>query len=552
MPDMLVIGSRGSKLALWQAHWIQARLAQLGADSRIEIIKTTGDKITDVPLAKVGGKGLFTKEIEDALLEGRIDCAVHSLKDLPTELPAGLTIAAVPEREIPNDAMVGAQLDGLRSGSRVGTSSLRRAAQLRAARPDLLIESVRGNLDTRLRKLDEGQYDAIVLAAAGLRRLGWAERIAQLLPAAIMTPAVGQGALAVETRDDGGQAWQVCKRLSHRETEIAVTAERAVLAALGGGCQVPLGAHAVVEGREVTVQAIVISPDGERVVRHSGRASVEHAAELGRGVARALLDSGADAILRAVYAPLAGQKIVVTRAARQSGELAGRLQELGAEVVELPVIDIAPPLNEAPLLSALAALDSYDWLIFTSVNGVESFFRVLPAGTKIRADVCAIGPATRAAVENRGVRVTLLPSEYVAESVVAAFAGTGVAGKRVLLPRAAVARDVIPEELGKLGASVDVVEAYRNVVPEGLAAQAKVVFGGASKPDWVTLTSSSTVKNLVAAAGAELLQQVKFASIGPVTSGAARMHGLTVTVEASPYTIEGLVDAIRSYREMLS
>src|SRR5579862_2833251 len=197
---MLVIGSRGSQLALWQARWIEARLAALGFESRIEIIKTTGDRVTNVPLSSVGGKGLFTKEIEEALLAREVDLAVHSLKDLPTEIPAGLQITAIPDREDPRDAMVGSRLADLPQGAKVGTSSLRRSAQLRRLRPDLLIESIRGNLDTRLRKLDEGQYEAIVLAAAGLTRLGWSARIAETLDPEVMCPAVGQGALAVETR----------------------------------------------------------------------------------------------------------------------------------------------------------------------------------------------------------------------------------------------------------------------------------------------------------------------------------------------------------------
>src|SRR5512140_3661623 len=183
---MLVIASRGSQLALWQANWVKDQLAALGHESRIEIIKTTGDKITDVPLAKVGTKGLFTKEIEEALLDGRADLAVHSMKDLPTELPEGLVLAAVPEREDPRDAVVGKRLEDLPQGAKVGTSSLRRAAQLRGLRPDLQVESVRGNLDTRLRKLDEGQYDAILLAAAGLKRLGWGARIAETFEADVM------------------------------------------------------------------------------------------------------------------------------------------------------------------------------------------------------------------------------------------------------------------------------------------------------------------------------------------------------------------------------
>src|SRR5271155_4607166 len=247
---MLTIGSRGSQLALWQARWIQARLQSFGVESRIEIIHTTGDKILDVALSKVGTKGLFTKEIEEALLSGAIDLAVHSLKDMPTDLPDGLTLAAIPEREDPRDAMVGRSLNTLAPKAKVGTSSLRRAAQLRAKRPDLEIENIRGNVDTRLRKLDEGQYDAIVLASAGLSRLGWENRIAELLDPDVMCPAVGQGALAVETRVDGGMALEIAERLEHPESRIAVTAERAVLRAMGGGCQVPIGAYATVEGDE--------------------------------------------------------------------------------------------------------------------------------------------------------------------------------------------------------------------------------------------------------------------------------------------------------------
>ena len=297
---MLVIGSRGSQLALWQAQWIAARLAEDGHETRIDIIKTTGDKITDVPLAKVGTKGLFTKEIEEALLDGRIDLAIHSLKDLPTEIPAGLTIAAVPEREDPRDAMVGARLSELPAGAKVGTSSLRRAAQLRMVRPDLAIESVRGNLDTRVRKLDEGQYRAIVLAAAGLTRLGWAHRIAEILPPEVMCPAVGQGALAVETRQEG-EARDICAALDHAPTRAAVTAERAVLAALGGGCQVPIGAHAVIEGDSLGLVGAVIAPDGDRMVRKSDRGAVADAAEIGRRLGEALLIDGAREILDQVY-----------------------------------------------------------------------------------------------------------------------------------------------------------------------------------------------------------------------------------------------------------
>ncbi|MEO7649683.1 MAG: hydroxymethylbilane synthase [Bryobacteraceae bacterium] len=297
---MLVIGSRGSQLALWQARWVQTRLAGLGAESRIEIIRTTGDRMqTATASAPVEGtKGLFTKEIEEALLAGTVDLAVHSLKDLPTEMPAGLRIAAVPEREDPRDALVGCTLSDLGQGARVGTSSLRRAAQLRRLRPDLVIEAVRGNVDTRLRKLDEGQFSSIVLAAAGLNRLGWSSRIAEVLTPETMCPAAGQGALGIETRGDGGDGEATCTMLDHAATRAAVTAERALLATLGGGCLVPIGAHATVEGERLHMLAVVISPDGMHSVRDTAEGNAADAESAGFALGERLLVQGAREILR--------------------------------------------------------------------------------------------------------------------------------------------------------------------------------------------------------------------------------------------------------------
>jgi hydroxymethylbilane synthase len=292
---VIVIGSRGSQLALWQARHIAACLRERGVETRLEIIKTTGDKITDVPLAQVGGKGLFTKEIEEALLAGTIDLAVHSLKDMPTALPDGLTLAAIPPREDPRDALIGRPLAELGRGDKIGTSSLRRAAQLHALGRGFAVETLRGNVDTRLRKLDEGQYGAIVLAAAGLNRLGWAERIRELLDTEVMCPAVGQGALAIETRADGGPAHTMARTLNDPGSETAVTAERSLLATLEGGCQVPIGAHARIEGDTIHLQAIVASPDGSRMVRD--RATGHDPAALGRELGERLLASGAREIL---------------------------------------------------------------------------------------------------------------------------------------------------------------------------------------------------------------------------------------------------------------
>jgi len=299
---MMVIGSRGSQLALWQARHVQALLAGKGIEARIEIIRTTGDNITGVSLAQLGRqtstKGLFTKELEDALLDGRIDLAVHSLKDLPTELPAGLQLGAVPgDREDVRDALVGRPLADLPVGAKVGTSALRRQAQLLALRPDLVVESIRGNVDTRLRKLDEGQFDAIMLAAAGLRRLGWAERIAECFAPEQMCPAVGQGALGIETRAGDDRLFL----LDDLTVRSAVTAERALLRALGGGCQVPVGAHAETRGDQLHLRAVVVSPDGRTLLREEVQGGAMYAEAVGLEAAKALLANGAQSILDSVH-----------------------------------------------------------------------------------------------------------------------------------------------------------------------------------------------------------------------------------------------------------
>jgi hydroxymethylbilane synthase len=297
---MLVIGSRGSQLALWQANYVKERLEGRGAECRIEIIKTAGDKITDVPLAQVGGqaggKGIFTKEIEEALLDRRIDLAVHSMKDLPTELPKCLTVAAIPQRADPNDAIIGGKLRNLKLGAIVGTSSLRRIAQLRRLRPDLNIQSIRGNVDTRINKVERGEFDAIVLAAAGLRRLGWGDIISEVFRPDIMCPAVGQGALAIETLEEGA-GYDASAPLDDPWTRLPVTAERAMLAELGGGCQVPIGAFGTLDNTELFLTGAVFAPDGSSMIRYTATGEYTKPAELGRNVAQVLLKRGAEALL---------------------------------------------------------------------------------------------------------------------------------------------------------------------------------------------------------------------------------------------------------------
>lgn len=296
------IGSRGSQLALWQANHISALLRARGHEVEIEIIHTTGDKITDVALAKVGTKGMFTKEIEEALAAGRVDLAVHSLKDLPTELPPGFEIAAITERQDPRDAFCSkhySKIQDLPKGARVGTSSLRRQAQLKAIRPDLEIHPLRGNVDTRLRKLEQGEYDAIILASAGLNRLGKTELIKQIIPAEIMCPAAGQGALGIEIREGDATTRELVSFLNDSTACATTMCERALLNSLGGGCQVPIGAFARLQHGKLHLESVVADPDGSTVLRDSRDG--DDPETLGNEAGAVLLKRGGDQILEAVY-----------------------------------------------------------------------------------------------------------------------------------------------------------------------------------------------------------------------------------------------------------
>jgi hydroxymethylbilane synthase len=296
----IIIGSRGSQLALWQSNWVKDRLATTGYEVQIRTIKTTGDKLQNVPLAQSGTKGLFTKEIEEALADGTVDVAVHSMKDLPTDQPAGLVIAAVPEREDARDVLIsrdGRNFGHLPAGARVGTSSVRRQAQLRRLRGDLNLVPLRGNLDTRLKKLDRGDCDALVLAAAGVHRLGFQARITEYFSPDAMCPAVGQGALAIEIRQGDERTERAVRPLDHVPTHQAVRAERALLRYLGGGCQLPIAAHAVATGGQLNLVGLVASLDGSLVKRAAAAGTIEDPEGLGVRVATHLLQQGARAIL---------------------------------------------------------------------------------------------------------------------------------------------------------------------------------------------------------------------------------------------------------------
>ena len=499
-------------------------------------------------IAEAPQEGVFVKELEQALLEDRAEIAVHSAKDLPTTPTPGLVLAAFLPRADAHDVLVGgtqARLTALPHGARVGTGSPRRSAQLLAARPDLRIEPIRGNVDTRLRKLRAGEVDALVLAAAGLIRLGHVDEATEVLPLDVMVPAPGQGAIALQVRTDA-EVRPLVAAVDDRPTRRAVEAERAVLRGLGGGCQSAIGVHAWSEGLELVVQAAVLAPDGQRTLK--ANASGPNDATVVADVISGLLAQGANYLLHTAGddRPLQGLRIMVTRPVEQAGSLVHALQEAGAIPVLCPMIAI----ETLPVPNGLAdRLETYDWIVFTSVNGVERFMEILrAAGSRIPPGVrvAAIGPETAGRLQSYGLAADVVPERYVAEDLADSLPESVVRGKRVLLPRAAGSRTLLQERLAADGASVDVIETYRSITPANLPARLHRHLDRGL--DLITFTSSSTVRNFVQALGGPLKSEVEVACIGPVTAEAARRAGLRVDIIADEYTARGLLEAIVRHR----
>ncbi len=571
--NVLRLATRRSPLALWQARHVARLLEDVWPDLQVQLVTftTQGDRMRHRPLPEIGGKGLFTAELEAALRDGRVDLAVHSLKDLPTEMAPDLTIGAVLKREDPHDVLVsrhGLPLDRLPPNPTIGTSSTRRAAQIRLARPDARILPLRGNVDTRLRKaLDpQGPYDAIVLARAGVVRLGREDAITQVLPFEVMLPAPGQGALAVQCRADDARVLALLAPLHDPATAAEVTAERAFLQALGGGCALPVAALGRVQEGTLTLTALYVAADGTPY-RVQGQASVEEAEGLGRELAmqvrsaqsavRSLQTSGqwtadrgqrtADRELPTAHRPL---RILITRPPEQAEAWMTRLREAGYEPVLYPTIRIAPPEDWEPLDQALHRLSrgGYDWLVLTSANGVRFVWnRLQVLGLQVPAEVhiAVIGPATAKALQAQGREPDLIPPAYVAEALADALGD--VRGLRILLARADRARPTLREILQSRGAQVDEVVAYRTLVaPPDTPPPLDEV-------DVVTFTSPSTVQGFVQALGEQPLPpDVRVVCIGPITARAAREAGLPVHAVAQQYTMEGLLEAVSSAQSAVS
>jgi hydroxymethylbilane synthase len=543
------LGTRGSALARAQTERVIELLqsAWPGLACEVTPIVTSGDRSQSngVPLPAIGGKGLFTAELEEALRAREIDLAVHSLKDLPTEEPDGIVLGAVCLREDARDCLVtreGRTLAQLPAGAVVGTSSLRRAAQLKAVRPDLEVRSIRGNVDTRVRKVREGEYDAALLAAAGIRRLGLEDAVTEWLEPASMLPAPGQGALAVQCRAGDEPVLALLAAIEDPETRSEATAERAFLRALGAGCTAPVGAHATAtDPGHVRLQALVASVDGAEVVRVSGEGPAE---EVGETLARDVLSAGADRILDVIRAggPLAGRRIVLTRPRRQAGALASALAARGATVVEVPLVEIAPLEDMSALDAALASIQGYDWIIFTSANGVAAVADRLGARRPPTTRVAAVGPATADAVARLGVEPAFVPDVFAAEEIAA---GLGpIAGSRILVPQADIAPSDLAVELRARGAGVEAVAAYRTLPREPTSDEVAEVERGA---DAIVIASGSAARSLAASPLRDAIGRALLVCIGPKTAAAARAVGLPVGLVADEATAEGIIEALMSH-----
>ncbi len=532
--------------------------AQLAADTLavrhpehdfvLQPLTTHGDHHPTLRLSESPREGVFVKELEQALLDGRAEMAVHSAKDLPTLPTAGLVLAGFLPRADARDVLIsrnGATLATLPAGSRLGTGSPRRAAQIAAVRPDLVAVEIRGNVDTRLRRLHEGAVEALILAAAGLERLRRLDEATQVLPFELMLPAPGQGALVLQAVENSESA-RLANTIDDGATSRAVLAERALLRRLGGGCLSALGAYAAVQDSELILRAVVLDSSGQRVLRAEARGRND--ASVVADVGDQLEAGGAAGLLNLRRRPLSGLRIMVTRADRQAASLVNALEAEGAAVVPCPVIEIQPLEVDRERLRELSA---YEWLILTSANGADRLFELLEAAqlefpTHIK--VAAIGPETAAHLRSRGIEPALVPDQFVAEALADALLSIVRPGTRAILARAAGSRDVLPERLRGAGVRVDLIETYRAVPPPDLARRLR---DSLPQVDMVTFTSSSTVRHFVEADGQPSAAAVQVACIGPITAQTARELGLRVDIIAQEYTARGLVDAIVRSRSLV-
>ncbi|MGC4105516.1 MAG: hydroxymethylbilane synthase [Thermomicrobiales bacterium] len=557
-PAPLRIGTRGSALALWQANAVRDWLAEARPDveTEITIVNSDGDRDKESPLSAIGGRGVFASALQARLLSGEIDMAVHTTKDVPGITPAGLILAAFPVREDARDVLIsrhGVELADLPANPVIGTSSKRRAVQLRALRPDVRITELRGNIDTRLRKARGDAYDAIVLAAAGLLRMGWDDAITEYLPVDTFTPAPGQGVLGIETREAPDRGWPVARTLDDATVRTAVLVERAFLRGVGGGCTTPIGAYAeAVSATELRFRGMLASEDGSRIERVDERFAIvtaeDDAFQLARQVQVSIQPRWTGVSLPGAVNPLTNALVVVTASPDVADGQAAALRAVGAEPLVLPTVRIEPAADIEALDGAVASLleGAFDWVMLTSANAVPVLADRV-GGVAMPVKVAAVGARTADALSNAGIGVDLVPDVGSADGMLAALADAPMAGSRVLLLLSDIARPTLAEGLRAMGADVTIATAYRTlpVTRVGPDTLERLQSGD---PAAVFLSSPSAVEALDAMLGADitLLTAAFGIAIGETTAAAMREAGMPVHAVATTPTPAGMIAALES------
>jgi hydroxymethylbilane synthase len=558
----LALGARGSALAMWQANAVRDALLETfpGLVVDFHAIRTEGDVDQTSSLMKIGGRGVFASTLQAALLDRAIDLAVHSAKDVPTIEPVGLALAAFPMREDARDAVVsrhGVGLAELPDSPVIGTSSRRRAVQVQAIRPDATVIDLRGNIDTRLRKASTTDYDAVILAAAGLLRMGWQDRIAEYLSIDEFTPSPGQGALAIETRVDPDPAFAIAHSLDCSEVSLAVRLEREFLRAMGGGCTTPVGSYAMVIGDTVHFRAMMASDDGVRLARQRLEFPIGSAhdevwdmadrmtAELAPKWPGIDLDSTSDSVR-----PLFRKQVLVTGAQDLVERLSAVFGAEGAGVLSMPTLDISPTSTPDALAAALeqAAIGVFDWLVVTSKQTVPGLVEFGAARLDGKVKIATVGKSTARALAEAGLTVDLVPTLQTGEALIAAFDTMGLAGNNLLCLLGNLASDLVVTGLNARGATAQRVESYQVQGAGDVPTQTREAVR-AGRVDLMVFSSPSSVVTAARLLGADLaaLSGACLAAIGPTTQGAMESLGLTAHVIADDPDPEGVVAACRRY-----
>ena len=541
----LRIGTRGSALALWQAEEVQKLLSEKhpGVATELVIIKPEGDVDKHSSLQQIGGRGVFTSALQMRMLANEIDLAVHSTKDLPSLAPHGIAIAAFPQREDARDALIsrhGVGLAELPPNPVIGTSSRRRSAQILQMRPDAQIHDLRGNIDTRLRKGLSEDFDAVILAAAGLTRMGWDDQVTEFLPVDVSCPAPGQGALAIETRIDPDPAWDLVRELDDPRVRTAVMVERAFLRGVGGGCSTPIGAHASIEHMHgiatVRFWGMLGSDDGSRLERTYAEWSVDSAIDEAFATADEMMRvvspkwTGVD-----IANPLEGRTILITGTESHIAAMSDDLAARGANAHALQTVQIETQPATLP--------DSYDWLVITSKHAIPAI-----DWSTVTAPVAVVGEGTADALKSAGVEADLVAAGPGAEQLAAELVAREVSGKKIVCVVSDIARDVLAKELTAVGAEVETLHGYTNTPMTDIAAELRNHIA-AGEMEAVTFASPSSVHAFQQMIGIDLpaLSGAAMFAIGPTTADAMREAGLPVHAMAQQSTVTGLTEELARY-----